>query len=210
MATPLTRTFSAAAVQYCYADANTGVGSVNTKVNLALGEGNGQKTGIYLVSQTAASIASALGLTALTIYSFVNGDLNPPAGGSLAAYFNNSAIQAFYADANTGVSGVNSQVDLRIKLGNGALTGNALVSQTVATIAASVGNGGTQGTATLVAGTVTVANTNITATSIITLSYKTIGGTAGILSYTLNAGVGFTINSSSNTDTSVVVYSITY
>jgi hypothetical protein len=60
------------------------------------------------------------------------------------------------------------------------------------------------GNATLVAGTVTVADTNVTANSVIQLTYKTIGGTAGILLYTTSAGVGFTITSSSNTDTSVV------
>lgn len=66
------------------------------------------------------------------------------------------------------------------------------------------------GNATLVGGTVTVANTNITAASIITVGRKTIGGTAGNLSYTLNPGVGFTLNSSSGTDTSVLSYHIKF
>lgn len=60
------------------------------------------------------------------------------------------------------------------------------------------------GNATLVAGTVTVANTAVTASSELFLSRKTIGGTTGTLSYTVSAGVGFTITSSSNTDTSVI------
>lgn len=64
------------------------------------------------------------------------------------------------------------------------------------------------GNSTLVAGTVTVANTNITANSIIYVNHKTPGGTMGFLSYTLNAGVGFTINSSNAADTSVVSYLI--
>jgi hypothetical protein len=38
------------------------------------------------------------------------------------------------------------------------------------------------------------------------LSPKTIGGTAGFLSYTVSAGVGFTINSANAADTSVVSY----
>lgn len=59
-------------------------------------------------------------------------------------------------------------------------------------------------TVTLVAGTATVANPNITATSKLFLSRKTAGGTLGDLSYTLNAGVGYTVNSTSNTDTSTV------
>lgn len=60
--------------------------------------------------------------------------------------------------------------------------------------------------ATLVAGTVTVANTTVTANTKVLLSRKTIGGTTGDLSYTVSAGVGFTINSSSATDTSTVSY----
>lgn len=66
------------------------------------------------------------------------------------------------------------------------------------------GTGAAAGNATLVAGTVVVANTAVVAGSIVLLSRKTIGGTAGNLSYTVSAGVGFTINSSSGTDTSVV------
>ncbi len=66
------------------------------------------------------------------------------------------------------------------------------------------------GNATLVGGTIAVADTSVTAGSIVILGRKTIGGTAGNLSYTVSAGVGFTINSSSGTDTSVVSYHIQY
>lgn len=62
------------------------------------------------------------------------------------------------------------------------------------------------GETTLVTGTKTIANTSVTANTVVMLSRKTAGGTLGFLSYTLNAGVGFTINSSSATDTSVVEY----
>jgi hypothetical protein len=62
------------------------------------------------------------------------------------------------------------------------------------------------GNATLVAGTIAVANTAVAANSYVLLSRKTIGGTAGNLSYTVSAGVGFTITSSSGTDTSVVTW----
>ncbi len=65
------------------------------------------------------------------------------------------------------------------------------------------------GSATLVAGTVTVSNPYVTSTSTIFLSRKTIGGTAGYLSIgTISDGVSFVINSSSATDTSVVNYLI--
>jgi hypothetical protein len=60
------------------------------------------------------------------------------------------------------------------------------------------------GEATLVAGTVVVANATIEATSLILLTRRVVGGTPGFLSYVRNPGVGFTITSTSATDTSTV------
>lgn len=60
------------------------------------------------------------------------------------------------------------------------------------------------GQATLVGGTVTVSNTSVTANTRVFLSRKTIGGTAGFLTYTLTAGTSFTITSANGADTSVV------
>ena len=66
-----------------------------------------------------------------------------------------------------------------------------------------------QGTATLVAGTVTVANTSVGPTSRIFLTSQSDGGTPGFLRVSSRSnGVSFTITSSSNTDTSVVAYEI--
>ena len=63
------------------------------------------------------------------------------------------------------------------------------------------------GNATLVAGTVAVPYPGITATSIVVLSKQSLGGGGvGNLSYTLNPGVGFTINSSVGGDVAVVSY----
>lgn len=64
------------------------------------------------------------------------------------------------------------------------------------------------GSATLVAGTVTIANTSLSASDRIFLSRSAIGGTAGNLTYTIIAGTSFTITSSSGTDTSTVSYLI--
>lgn len=64
------------------------------------------------------------------------------------------------------------------------------------------------GEATLVGGTVTVANTSITAKSIVLMSRKTTGGTLGHLNFSVSAGVSFTITSSSGTETSVISYVI--
>jgi hypothetical protein len=62
------------------------------------------------------------------------------------------------------------------------------------------------GSAVLVAGTVTVANTSVTAATLAFLSRSVAGGALGHLSYTVVAGTSITINSSSATDTSTINY----
>ena len=63
------------------------------------------------------------------------------------------------------------------------------------------------GLATLAAGTKTLTIPIITANSIVMLSRSVAGGTLGHLSYTVSAG-SLVINSSSNTDTSTIIYFI--
>lgn len=70
------------------------------------------------------------------------------------------------------------------------------------------GSNAKMGEATLVGGTVTVANTSVTANSLIFMSVHTQGGTQGILSYTRSTGVSFTINSTNAADTSTVIWMI--
>lgn len=66
-----------------------------------------------------------------------------------------------------------------------------------------------QGVATLVAGSVVVSNTSVTANSRIFLTGQSDGGTPGFLRVSARtAGTGFTITSSSGSDTSVVAYEI--
>jgi hypothetical protein len=66
-----------------------------------------------------------------------------------------------------------------------------------------------KGQATLVAGTVTVANIYVRTGAIIQLSYATLGGTPSNLSVgTITDKTSFVINSSSSADTSVVNWSI--
>jgi hypothetical protein len=63
------------------------------------------------------------------------------------------------------------------------------------------------GLATLVAGTVTVANTSVTAASRIYLAGQTPGGTEGALYVSaVTAGTSFTVKSTSGTDTSTFAY----
>lgn len=66
----------------------------------------------------------------------------------------------------------------------------------------------TSGTVSLVAGTVTVANSEITSNSILRLNRQTAGGTLGELSASLTAGTSFTIQSASSTETSAIYYEI--
>ncbi|NUP38962.1 MAG: hypothetical protein HOY76_18585 [Streptomyces sp.] len=66
------------------------------------------------------------------------------------------------------------------------------------------GSNARMGQATLAAGTVTVANTSVTANTRPFLSRMAAGGTLGQLSVTVSAGVSFTITSSSGTETSTV------
>jgi len=65
------------------------------------------------------------------------------------------------------------------------------------------------GTATLVAGSVTVALSTITAASQIFVGMQTPGGTVGApFVFSKTAGTGFVIHSTSATDTSVIAYAI--
>ena len=66
-----------------------------------------------------------------------------------------------------------------------------------------------QGIATLVAGTVTVANTSVTANSRILLTGQVDGGTVGFQRVSARtAGTSFTITSSNALDTSIVAFEI--
>jgi hypothetical protein len=66
-----------------------------------------------------------------------------------------------------------------------------------------------QGTAVLVAGAVTVADTAVTANSRILLTSQVDGGTPGFVRVSARvAGTSFTITSSSATDTSTIAYEI--
>lgn len=76
-------------------------------------------------------------------------------------------------------------------------------------LAVKEGTNGKQGTAKLTAGTVTVANTSVTANSRILVTSNVDGGTPGWLRVSaMSTGVSFTITSSSNTDTSTVAFQI--
>ncbi|MEV3855044.1 glycosyl hydrolase family 28-related protein [Streptomyces sp. NPDC050095] len=68
------------------------------------------------------------------------------------------------------------------------------------------GNKARMGQSVLAAGTVAVANTSVGANTRVATFRQALGGTAGHLSVTKNNGAGFTIMSSSNTDTSTIAW----
>jgi hypothetical protein len=87
--------------------------------------------------------------------------------------------------------------------------GNLSLPQVGGGLRVKEGNNCKQGTATLVAGTVTVANTSVTANSRIFLTGQADGGTPGFVRVSSRVpGTSFTITSSSGTDTSTVAYEI--
>jgi hypothetical protein len=99
-----------------------------------------------------------------------------------------------------------------LKVTNLAGTGSrALQTDSTGVVSALAGTPYTyqaRGSVTLVAGVGSVSNASITASSLVRYWVFTPGGTQGFLSYSNNAGVGFSINSTSLTETSVVQYEI--
>jgi hypothetical protein len=88
--------------------------------------------------------------------------------------------------------------------------GNSLSLGTVGGgLAVKEGTNGRSGRAVLVGGTVTVANTSVTATDEIHLTSQVDGGTPGFLRVSARVvGTSFTITSGSGTDTSTVAWFI--
>jgi hypothetical protein len=94
---------------------------------------------------------------------------------------------------------------------NGAINASGVVDISAAGSGVQVKEGSNckQGTAVLVAGSVTVANTAVTASSRIFLTSNADGGTPGFVRVSARvAGTSFTITSSSGTDTSTIAYEI--
>lgn len=93
--------------------------------------------------------------------------------------------------------------------GNVTAAGDILASTAGKGLRLKSGSNQRAGNATLVAGTVTVNNTTVTANTLVHLTRKTAGGTIGNATYTLSAGNSFTITSDSASDTSVFTYILT-
>lgn len=101
-------------------------------------------------------------------------------------------------EVNNGTAGTLRDVRLR----------SVLLDAAGGTLQYKSGSNQRAGTATLVAGTITVANTSVTSNTVINASRRTSGGTIGLLSYSVTPGTSFTISSASASDTSTVTYEL--
>ena len=125
-----------------------------------------------------------------------------PAGGSLAGNYPNPGIAAGVTITTPTLSGTTTAGPVNA-------AGNVDVTAAGSGLRVAEGANAKQGTAVLVAGTVTVANTSVTANSRIMLTTQVPGGTAGFLVVSARvAGTSFTILSSNAADTSTVAYEI--
>jgi hypothetical protein len=96
-----------------------------------------------------------------------------------------------------------------VEVGQFTSAGNFTVNTVGAGLRVKEGSNAKQGTATLVAGHVVVANTSVTAASRIFLTSQVDGGTPGFLRVSSRvAGTSFTVDSSNGADTSTVAYQI--
>lgn len=114
----------------------------------------------------------------------------------------NDEANMFYVDAGNNRIGIGTATPTEV-LG---VRGNIALETAGNGIQIKEGSNARMGLAALVAGTATVSNTSVTASTRIFLSRNLTGGTVGHLSTTISAGTSFTINSTSATDTSRIVW----
>jgi hypothetical protein len=137
-------------------------------------------------------------------------------GGSFAARFKNdagSSALTWLAAAGgqaAGITGITSNSGSGSWAHTGAFSASGAINSSVG-LTIKEGANAKQGIATLVAGTVTVSNTSVTANSRIQLTVQSLGTVTSPKAVAITArtaGTSFTITSADNTDTSIVAYEI--
>jgi hypothetical protein len=158
----------------------------------------------YITAPTYSFVGASTITTAATL------SVDPPVAGT------NCTITTGYAIHTTGlIYGGFVGNGLNNNFGNGTHTFggrvqifNAGIKLATAGTLIEVQSGTNQraGEATLVAGTVTISNTTVTANTRMQITRHTTGGTAGNTTYTTIASTSFTINSDNPLDTSTYSY----
>lgn len=150
------------------------------------------------------NLCLALSSSSLTTYgNFLPNTNNSLTLGSTTNYWSNLYATRQYLNSTAYLDGSTAGV---IGLTGALSLGDSLYLRTAGNkLNIATGTNASIGTATLVAGTVTVSTTAVTASSIIMLTNQVTGGTVGVLSKgTVTAGSSFVINSTSATETSTV------
>lgn len=164
--------------------------------------------GLYIEHQSSGSPAAGLG-------SAIN--LNLPSttttgqtAAQLAAVWTTATHASRTADVV--ISTVNGAASLaesfRAKANGDAVSqGNLIAAVAGKGLQLQSGSGARAGNATLVGGSATVTNTTVTANTLVLLTRKATGGTIGMaVTYSVSAGVSFTISSDNVLDTSTYSY----
>jgi hypothetical protein len=184
-----------------FAAATKCVISNNTIFSPGIAGTAGQASGIYLEFGTSGNIVSDNTISSAPTNGVSRGAIRESGDGGAGknSITDNQIItEGTWGFAALDLSGVGSRV--RDNLGGGVVGDVPSVIE---------GSNGHQGLSTLVAGTVTVANASVNINSRIQVTSQTDGGTPGWLRVSsINPGVGFTITSSSATDTSTVAWYI--
>ena len=110
----------------------------------------------------------------------------------------------FYVNAPTAATVTGANYALFVDSGNSRFDGDVILNTAGSGLQIKEGSNARMGVATLVGGTIAVANTSVTANTRIFISRSTTGGTVGHLSTTQIAATSFTVNSSDVGDTSTV------
>lgn len=219
--------FGGSSLAACASSSNVGFGqqtlevysAVGTGANCAFGDlaGRLQTSGtrnVYVGRRSGVTATSANANVSGSNNTYVGTDTGPGTTTQLS-YATALGSEAISTTSNTVVLGRTTDVTVIGATGNSAggcklqVTGHVAVLTAGNGLRVAEGSNAKQGTATLVAGTVTVANTSVTANSRIFLTSQVDGGTPGFLRVSARtAGTSFTITSGSATDTSTVAYEI--
>lgn len=192
-------------------------GSLNSAVGYNTGRGITTGAKNTIIGANVAGLAAALSNNIIladgdgVIRLQIDSSGNTTLAGTVATAAGTAALPAhtFSADLNTGLYNIGAD-SLGLSTGGTLRTTTNTTDLILATgfrLAMASGANTRAGNATLVAGTVTVANTSVTANTIVMLTRKTSGGTLGTaITYTVIAATSFTINSDSALDTSTFSY----